>query len=78
VIGASVYSLFKAREQLAAADLPLYAAGFAAAFVAALVCVRWLLRYLASHDFVIFGWYRIVFGGLILLTAHTGLVSWSD
>ena len=78
VIGASVYSLFKAREQLAAADLPLYAAGFAAAFVAALVCVRWLLRYLASHDFVIFGWYRIAFGGLILLTAYTGLVNWSD
>ncbi|MFN7510233.1 MAG: undecaprenyl-diphosphate phosphatase, partial [Betaproteobacteria bacterium] len=66
------------REQLAAADLPLYAAGFAAAFVAALVCVRWLLRYLASHDFVIFGWYRIAFGGLILMTAYTGVVGWSD
>jgi len=40
--------------------------------------VRWLLRYLANHDFVLFGWYRIVFGGLILLTAYTGLVNWTD
>lgn len=77
VVGASVYSLYKARDQLAAADLPLYAAGFVSAFIAALLCVRWLLRYLSSHDFVPFGWYRIVFGGLILLTAYTGLVDWS-
>jgi len=40
--------------------------------------VRWLLRYVASHDFVLFAWYRIVFGAVILLTAYAGLVDWSE
>ena len=50
----------------------------AAAFVAALVCVRWLLRYISSHDFMIFAWYRIVFGGIVLVTALTGWVQWAE
>jgi undecaprenyl-diphosphatase len=77
VIGASVYSLYKARDQLHAADLPLFGIGSVAAFAAALVCVRWLLRYVAHHDFRLFAWYRIAFGGVILLTAYAGWVDWS-
>ncbi len=78
VVGASVYSLYKAREQLVVADLPAYATGFAMSFIAALLCVRWLLRYLSAHDFRPFAYYRIAFGGLILLTAYTGLVDWTQ
>jgi undecaprenyl-diphosphatase len=78
VIGASVYSGYKAREQFVAAELPLYAIGFAAAFVAALVCVRWLLAYISRNDFRPFAWYRIVFGGVILLTAWAGWVDWTQ
>lgn len=78
VIGASVYSLYKARDQLAVEDLPLFACGFVAAFVAALVCVRWLLRFVSGHDFRLFAWYRIVFGGVILLTAYAGWVDWTQ
>jgi undecaprenyl-diphosphatase len=78
VIGATVYSLYKARDALQAVDVPLFAAGNVAAFISALVCVRWLLRYVATHDFRAFAWYRIVFGGLILLTAQLGWVNWSD
>jgi undecaprenyl-diphosphatase len=78
VIGASVYALYKAREQLNTADLPLFTLGFIAAFISALFCVRWLLRYVAHHDFRVFAWYRIVFGGVILLTAWLGWVDWSD
>ncbi len=78
VIGASVYSGYKARDQFVAADLPLYAIGFIAAFVAALVCVRWLLHYISHHDFRLFAWYRIVFGGVILLTAYAGWVDWTQ
>ncbi len=77
VIGASVYSGYKAREQFVAADLPLYAIGFAAAFFAALACVRWFLRYVSQNDFRPFAWYRIVFGGVILLTAYAGWVDWT-
>jgi len=78
VIGASVYALYEARAQLHAGDLPMFALGFVAAFVSALLCVRWLLRYVAHHDFRAFAWYRIVFGGVILLTAWLGWVDWSD
>jgi undecaprenyl-diphosphatase len=78
VIGASVYSGFKARDQFVAADLPLYAIGFVAAFFAALACVRWFLRYVSNNDFRLFAWYRIVFGGVILLTAYAGWVDWTQ
>jgi undecaprenyl-diphosphatase len=78
VVGASVYSGYKAREQFIAADLPLYAIGFVAAFFAALACVRWLLRYISHHDFRLFAWYRIAFGGVILLTAYGGWVDWTQ
>ncbi len=78
VIGASVYSGYKARDQFVAADLPLYAIGFVAAFAAALVCVRWLLHFISHHDFRLFAWYRIVFGGVILLTAYAGWVDWTE
>ncbi len=77
VIGASLYSGYKAREQFVAAELPLYAIGFVAAFFAALACVRWLLAYVSQHDFRLFAWYRIVFGGVILLTAYAGWVDWT-
>ena len=48
-----------------------------ASFCSAWVCVRWLLRYIATHNFVPFAWYRIVFGALVLYTGHAGWVDWS-
>ena len=78
VIGATVYALYKARAELHSADLPLFGLGSITAFVSALICVRWLLRYVSSHDFRAFAWYRIVFGGVILLTAQLGWVDWND
>ena len=76
LIGAGVYSLYKHRDALHLGDLPMFAVGTAFAFVSALVCIRWLIRYVATHDFTVFAWYRIVFGGLVLLTAWTGWVDW--
>jgi undecaprenyl-diphosphatase len=52
-------------------------AGFIAAFISAFICVRWLIQYVASHTFVPFAWYRIIFGAVVLITAYTGLVAWS-
>ncbi|EGF33194.1 Undecaprenyl-diphosphatase [Oxalobacteraceae bacterium IMCC9480] len=78
LLGATVYSLYKARELLSVEDLPLFGIGTLAAFVSAFFCVRWLLRYISSHDFTIFAWYRIVFGFVILATAYSGLVVWAD
>ena len=51
--------------------------GFIAAFISAFICVRWLIHYVAHHNFVPFAWYRIIFGLLVLVSAYTGLVAWS-
>ena len=77
LIGAGVYDLYKHRALLSAADVPVFAVGLVAAFVSAFVCVRWLIRYIATHDFSVFAWYRIVFGVIVLFTAYSGLVVWS-
>jgi len=77
LLGATVYSLYKARHQLTAADLPVYTIASLFAFIAALLCVRWLLRYIANHDFRPFAWYRIVFGALILASGLMGWIEWS-
>lgn len=78
LLGATFYSLYKERALLSAADLPLFGVGSIAAFISAFLCVRWLLRYISTHDFTIFAWYRIVFGIVVLATAYTGTVAWVD
>jgi undecaprenyl-diphosphatase len=78
LIAAGGYSLWKTRTLLSAADLPLFAVGFVVSFLAAWVCVRWLLRYVASHSFVPFAWYRIAFGVIVLATWFSGAVAWAD
>lgn len=77
LFGASIYSLYKSRDLLSMADVPLFTIGTVSAFVSAFLCVRWLLRYISSHDFTIFAWYRIAFGLVVLATAYTGAVDWS-
>ena len=52
--------------------------GALTAFVSAFVVIRWLIRYVATHDFKPFAWYRIAFGLLVLLTAWAGWVDWRD
>ena len=76
LIGAGGYSLWKERALLSMADLPLFAVGLLFSFLAAWVCVRWLLRYVATHTFVPFAWYRIAFGVIVLATAAFGWVDW--
>ena len=77
LIGAGAYSLYKERALLSMADAPVFAVGLVMSFLSAWICVRWLLRYIASHSFVPFAWYRIVFGIVVLATAWTGAVTWA-
>lgn len=77
LIGAGVYSLYKERALLSAADFPLFGVGLLFSFISAWLCIRWLLRYIASHSFVVFAWYRIAFGLVVLATAWSGLVVWA-
>ncbi|HWP18340.1 MAG TPA: undecaprenyl-diphosphate phosphatase [Burkholderiaceae bacterium] len=76
LVGAGAYSLWKQRDLLELSDAPMFAVGLVFAFVSAWLCIRWLIRYVSTHDFTIFAWYRIVFGAVVLLTAWTGWVAW--
>ncbi|ABM58037.1 undecaprenyl-diphosphate phosphatase [Verminephrobacter eiseniae] len=78
LIGAGVYSLYQERALLTVADLPMFLTGLVFSFLSAWLCVRWLLRYIASHSFVPFAYYRIGFGLMVLVTASTGWVPWVD
>jgi undecaprenyl-diphosphatase len=77
LIGAGAYSLYKERALLSAADIPLFSVGLVFSFISAWLCVRWLLRYISTHSFVPFAYYRIVFGVVVLVSAWTGLVQWA-
>lgn len=77
LFGAAAYDLYKHAALLSVDDLPMFAVGLLASYVSAWACVRWLLRFVASHTFVPFAWYRIVFGGFILLSAWAGWIRWT-
>lgn len=77
LIGAGAYSLYKERALFSIMDLPMFAVGLLFSFASALLCVRWLLKYIATHSFVPFAWYRIVFGVVVLFTHWQGWVVWA-
>jgi len=77
LVAAGAYDAWANRHLFSADDLGIFAVGLVTSFVSAFLCIRWLLRFIVSHDFTIFAWYRIVFGILVLATAWTGLVNWS-
>ena len=76
LIGAGAYSLYKERALLSMADVPMFVVGLVFSFLSAWACVRWLLRYIATHSFVVFAWYRIAFGIVVLATSYSGMVVW--
>ena len=76
LIAAGAYDLFKNRALFNASDIGMLAVGMAVSFISAFLCVRWLLRYIASHDFTPFAWYRIAFGLIVLATGYSGIVNW--
>ena len=78
LIGAGVYSLYKERALLEMADAPMFAVGLLFSFISAWLCVRWLLRYISTHSFAVFAYYRIAFGVLVLLTTWSGVVRWAQ
>jgi undecaprenyl-diphosphatase len=76
LMGAGAYSVWKQRDLLSIADLPMFAVGLVFAFASALLCIRWLIHYVSTNDFVPFAWYRIIFGAVVLATAWSGVVAW--
>ncbi len=83
--GATIYELLKLSKAPATVllvsptDFTLaLILGFVAAFISAFICVRWLIHYVASHTFIPFAWYRIIFGAFILITSYTGFIAWTQ
>ena len=77
LVAAGAYDLWQNRGLFSAQDLQMVAVGLVVSFFSALLVIRWLIRYVATHDFKPFAWYRIAFGVIVLATAYTGAVSWS-
>ncbi len=75
---ATLYEVVKYRDQFHSEDLGIFLVGSIASFISAFLAVRGLLRYISRHDFTIFAWYRIAFGLIVLFTAYSGMVSWSQ
>ena len=66
MFAATLFDLYKGRADLHADAVGLFAVGFVTSFVFALLAVRWLIRYVSSHDFRLFAWYRLVLGALVV------------
>ena len=77
LIVATLYSLYKERALLNTDDLGMWSVGIISSFISAFLCVRWLLRFVSTHDFTPFAWYRIAFGIVVLVTWQFDLVAWT-
>ena len=77
MVGAAVYSGYKYRDLFQPADLPVFAIGFVTSFIFAMIAVKGLLKFIASHSYAAFAWYRIAFGLLILATWQFGWIDWA-
>ncbi len=66
MLGAFVYDMYKNWSVFDGNSAMLIGAGSIAAFLAAIVVVRWALGFIARHGFTPFAWYRIALGGVIL------------
>lgn len=77
LVAAGGYDLWRHRGLFSMDDLGMFAVGLAVSFASAFLVIRWLVRYVATHDFRPFAWYRIAFGVVVLATAYTGAVSWT-
>lgn len=67
MLGATVYDLYKSRDELSVDSAMVIAVGFVVAFIAALFVVRRLVGFVSKHGFAVFAWYRIAVGLIALL-----------
>ena len=74
MFAASGYLFLKARGDVATENWTALGIGFVVSGIVAFVAVKWLLRYVQTHRFTIFAWYRIALGAGLLFMAHQGIV----
>lgn len=78
MVGATVYSVYKHKDEFIWADFPVFAIGFIAAFLVAAWVVKALVAFVSTHGFAVFAWYRIGFGLFIFATAGLGWINWQS
>jgi len=74
MFAATGYELLKVRHQSATEDWNAVILGFVVSGIVAFIAVKWLLRYVQTHRFTIFAWYRILFGGALLAAVAAGVL----
>lgn len=74
MFAATGYELLKARHEAGNEDWSALALGFVVSGVVAFIAVQWLLRYVQTHRFTLFAWYRIVLGVALLALVHQGIL----
>lgn len=67
MFAATAYDLLKSWKLLSIDDIAMFTVGFITAFASALLVIKMLLRFVATHDFKVFAWYRIIFGAIVLV-----------
>lgn len=78
MFAATFYDVYKNRDLFSVDDIGLFAVGSIVSFISAFFAVRGLIHFISKHDFTVFAWYRIVFGILVLVSAHMGWVDWGQ
>ncbi|SJM95720.1 undecaprenyl-diphosphate phosphatase [Crenothrix polyspora] len=78
MFAATFYDVYKNRDLFSVDDIGLFAVGGIVSFISAFFAVRGLIHFISKHDFTVFAWYRIVFGILVLVSAHMGWVDWGQ
>lgn len=66
MLSATVYDVYKSGIRFTGSEWNLVLVGFVVSFFVALLVIKWLINYIKNHSFKVFGWYRIIFGIIIL------------
>jgi undecaprenyl-diphosphatase len=67
IAAASLFDLIKNFQDLTMQDLPIFAIGFVTAFLSAYAVIKLFIRFVATHTFIVFAWYRIILGILVFI-----------
>ncbi len=75
MLAATTYSLLKHRDSIQGEGLGIIAIGFIVSFIVAWIVIAWLIKFVSSNTFTVFGWYRIIAGFILAILIVSGVIS---
>lgn len=72
--GASLLKIIQYGFSFTGTELTILVVGMLTAFVVSIVVIRFLMDFIKKHDFRMFGWYRILLGGIVILLYLVGVI----